>query len=161
MPSLAKQTGFTLIELVIVIALFSIIAAVASQILAQGFQTFITSQNLLEANWQGQLAMERMTRDLRSVRSANDISVNTSSAFTFVNSAGTSLAYTLSGSNLTLNNNILASGVNNLTFTYYDKTGATVTNPASIAYVKVALIITQNNTNYSVATAVFLRDLIS
>lgn len=156
-----KHQGFTLIEIVVVIVLISIIAAISSQMLAQGFNAYLTSEDITDANWQGQLAMERMVRDLRTVRSANDISVNTSSAFTFVNLAGSTMAYSLSGSNLMLNGNILARGVNSLTFTYYDKNGSAGPSVIDIHYVNVALNITQNNENYSVNTTVFLRDLSS
>jgi prepilin-type N-terminal cleavage/methylation domain-containing protein len=112
-----KQQGFTLIELISVMVLVSIIVAISSQMLAQGFNAYLTSEDIIDANWQGQMAIERMVRDIRTVRSANDISVKTSSAFTFVNLAGNTMAYSLSGSNLMLNGNILANGVNSLTFT--------------------------------------------
>jgi prepilin-type N-terminal cleavage/methylation domain-containing protein len=156
-----KQQGFTLIELISVMVLVSIIVAISSQMLAQGFNAYLTSEDIIDANWQGQMAIERMVRDIRTVRSANDISVKTSSAFTFVNLAGNTMAYSLSGSNLMLNGNILANGVNSLTFTYYDKNGTPGASTANLNYVNIALNITQNNANFSVNTTAFLRDLSS
>jgi len=161
MPYFKNQQGFTLIELVIVIVILSIIAAVASQMLAQGFNAFLKAQNVTDANWQGQVALERMIRDIRTVRSANDISSSTSTTFSFVNLAGTSMTYTLSGSNLTLNGNVLASGVNSLTFTYYDQNGNVGPSTANIHYVNIDLAIAEGNASYNLSTGVYLRDLSS
>lgn len=161
MRYLGKQQGFTLIELIMVIILLAVIAKVSSQMLAQGLTAYLCSEKTTEANWQGQLAIERMVRDFRTVRSANDISLHSSSAFTFVNLNGNTVAYLLNGEDLLLNDNVLASGVNSLTFTYYDKDGNVVSDIANLAYVNVALNLTKNGANYNIDTAVFLRDLSS
>ena len=70
--------GFTLIELVMVIMIIAIIAAMSSKLFVQGATGLLTAQNTLSANWQGQIAMERMTRDIRDVRSAVDVNTMTS-----------------------------------------------------------------------------------
>src|SRR5690348_6666928 len=103
MNSLTKQAGFTLIELIIVIVLLAVIAKISSQMLTEGFNSYLTMEKVTDANWQGQLALGRMVRDLRAVRSANDISVNTSSEITFVDSTGTTIDYKLSGTSLMRN----------------------------------------------------------
>ncbi len=154
-----KKNGFTYIELIISIVLIGIIAAIASELLAQGLNAFLTTQNITDANWQGQLAMERMIRDIRDIRSASDVSTNTATSLTFVDMLGNSIAYSLSGSNLMRNSDVLARGVSALAFTYYDNNGAVAGSTATLHYIKIGLTVSQNNTNYTLTTTAFLRDL--
>lgn len=151
--------GFTLIELIIVIVFAGIITAITSQMIAQGFNSYLNSKNLIEANWEGRLALGRMTRDIHEVRSAADISTASASQFVFVNRAGTSITYSLSGTNLLRNSQTLASGVQSLAFTYYTQNGATTSTASAIRYVLITLNITQNNTNFSLSRSVYLRNV--
>lgn len=159
-----KQYGFSLIELVIVMVMLGIIAAMSSLLLSQGFNAFFSSANILDANWQGQLAIQRMARDIQLIRSPADISTATASQLTFTDMNNNSISYTLSSSNLNLtkgiNTQTLAVGINSLTFTYYDQNGATPpATTAATRYIKIALVITQNNTNYTLTTAIYPRNL--
>ncbi len=158
-----KQYGFSLIELVIVMVILAVVAGMSALLLSQGFNAFFSSENILDANWQGQLAMQRMVRDIQMIRSPADISTATATQLTFTDINNNSISYALSGSNLNLTKNAstqtLAIGVNNLTFTYYDINGSTP--PASTTltrYIKIALTITQNNTNYTLTTAIYPRN---
>ncbi len=159
MTSFTKKAGFTLIELVLVIIIMSIVSVVGATMLAQGLQSFLTLQNTTNANWQGQVALERMTREIRYVRSAADVLTQTSGEFQFVDIYGNTIAYTLSGGNLVRNSQTLASGVNSLTFTYHDNNGNTVATSTNLHYVGISLNITQNGSNYAATTAIFLDDL--
>jgi len=156
-----KQRGFTLIELVLVILLISILAAVGSRMLAQGLNSFLNEQNVINAYWQGQLAIERMAREIRYVRSAVDILTNTSTEFQFVDIYGNTIDYKKSGTNLVRNTEVLASGVNTLTFSYQDKNGNTVAGTTNVHYVGITLNMTLNNANYNAKTSIFLDDLSS
>ena len=161
MHNLCKQCGFTLIELIFVIILLGIIGAIGSQMLTQGLNSFITQKNITNAIWQGQLAMERMTREIRYVRSAGDIIINTSGEFKFVDIYGESIDYKLSGSNLLRNTKTIANGVNTLTFSYSDQSGNAVSGTTDVHYVGITMNVTLNNTNYSLTTSIFLNDLSS
>jgi len=159
MHILSKQKGFTLIEIVVVIVLLGIIAAVTSSVLVTGLSGFLTTQNISEANWSGQLGMERMIRDIRDVRSASDISIFTSRELRFTDMNSNNIYYKLSGTNLTRNGQILSSGINKVTFNYYDQNGATTATQANIHYVRITIQVTQKNVKYQLTSSVYLRDL--
>lgn len=152
-----KIHGFTLIELVMVILLFSIISVVAATLIAQSFNGYLTSKNIVDANWQARLAFERMTLD---VRQAQSISTASASQLTFTDTSNNTITYQLSGSNLTRNGNILADGIQTLIFSYYASDGSTTSTPAAIRYIQYSLTITKNNTNYVATTAVNPRNLL-
>jgi len=155
-----NHLGFTLLELIIVIILTSLIAVVVSKIIAQGVQAHYTAKNVLDADWQGRLGMERMARDIRAVGSNSTITTATATQLVFTNIAGTSITYSLSGTYLMRNTQILADGINALSFTYFDNTGTSTATLSLIRYVGIALTITKNNTNFSLSTAVYLRNLL-
>jgi len=159
MQQLKKEQGFTMIELIMVIVLLGILAVPAAQILSTAFKSYLTAQAITEANWQGQIAMERMARDIADVASSSSVSTMTSNQFQFIDMSGNSLNYTLSGTNLMSNAQILASGVSSLTFNYYDQNGNTVTTNTNLHVVSISLTITENQSNYNLTTSVYLRDL--
>lgn len=155
-----KYSGFTLIELVIVIVILGIIAVASSQMLNTGLNAYITGKNIIDAGQQARLGIERMVRDIHAVRSSSDISSATASQFAFTDTSGNSITYSLSGSSLMRNSQVLADGISNLALTYFDLNGASTSTPANIRYITISLTITQGNTNFSVATSVYPRNLI-
>lgn len=154
-----KQNGFTYIELVIVIVLFGILAKMSATMLQQGFDAYLKARYVTDADWQGRVAMERMTRDIRMIRSPAAITTNGGSNLVFTDTDGNSIDYGLSGTTLQRSGIDLAEGVNSLTFTYYDKDGTSGATGTAIRYIKVSLNITQNNTDYTLTTALYPRNL--
>jgi len=155
----SKQHGFSLIELVMVIVLMGIIASIASKILAEGLNNLLTARKVNDANWQGQLAMERMIRDFRDVRSSGDISISSASEFAFTDINGNSIDYKLSGTSLMQGSSILADGISSLVFTYYNASGTSGASGSAIHYVKAAITVTQGGANYTVSALGYLRNL--
>lgn len=156
-----KIRGFTMLELILVIVLTSIVVVVTAKIIASSLSAYLTGQNTVDANWQGQVAVERMVRDIRATRSANDITTATASEYKFTDTTGTSIDYLLSGSTLTRNGTVLADGINSLSFTYHDASGGAGPATANIRYVTITMGVTRNNVNYQLVTSIFLRDLSS
>lgn len=154
-----NQNGFSLIEIIVVILLIGVIAAASAKLLISGGNAYVTSSNVINASWQGQVALERMVRDIRAVRSPSDITTASASQFVFVDSSGTTNTYTLSGSSLTLNGNTLADGINSLTFNYYDASGTTTATLANIRLIQITLNITQGGANFSLTTTAYPRNL--
>ena len=155
------HSGFSMIELIIVIAILAVLTAITLPILSTGFNSYVAQRNLSDANWQGKLALSRMTRDIRSLPSTGNISTASSTQFTFTDLNNASVSYTLSGTNLQRNALTLANGIAAITFGYYDNAGASTGTIANIRYVSVELNITQGNTNTTLETVINLRNIIS
>jgi prepilin-type N-terminal cleavage/methylation domain-containing protein len=157
------QNGFTLIEFIIVIMLVSIIASVSSTLLSQGFTGYSNNKNINNADWQARTAIERMQRDLRAIRSPIAIVTATATQLVFVNYQGNTISYFLDNNSLMrqTNNNpmqVLADGVQSLTFNYLDSNGAATSTPNDICYISINLNIVLNKTKYTIATAVYPRN---
>jgi prepilin-type N-terminal cleavage/methylation domain-containing protein len=150
-----KQKAFSLIELIIVMVIASIIAISANLLLLGGFSAYSSGNNASYSDWQARVALERMARDIRSIRSTGDISTATSTALTFVDINGNNVSYTLSGTRLMLNNKVLADNVQNLNFTYYTKLGTTAAQISAISYIVISLNIAYNNISFNITTAVY------
>jgi prepilin-type N-terminal cleavage/methylation domain-containing protein len=159
MKKKANQHGFTLIEMVVVIALSAIITVMVTRFLAQAVMSFLAAQNITDANWQGRIAMERMVRDIRQVRSPLDVTTMTATEFAFLDILGNSIDYKLTGTTLTLNGFVLANGISNVAFTYYNYAGTVAATAATLNFVYITLDVTQDNSNYSTSTAIYLRNM--
>jgi prepilin-type N-terminal cleavage/methylation domain-containing protein len=158
-----KENGFTLIELVLVIVLLGILASGGATLLAEGFNSFFKGRDITEADWQARVALERMGRDLRAIRSPSDIASSSSAtSITFTNVDGNTLTYsTPSGGNQILfsdgtNTAVLADGAN-LNLTYYDGTGNVLTAPpaTTVRYIAMALTITYHGANFIITQGVY------
>ncbi|HEV2614607.1 MAG TPA: prepilin-type N-terminal cleavage/methylation domain-containing protein [Gammaproteobacteria bacterium] len=148
------KKGFTLIELVIVIVILSVIAAIGSKVIGTAFNSYADNQSIVNANEQGRLALERMVRDLHAINSPSDVTTANASSLTFNDVNGNAVTYSLSGTQLQRNGIALADGINTLTFGYYGGTGAAAGTNAAIRYINVTLNITQNSVNYTLATTI-------
>ena len=141
--------GFSLVELVVVIVLLGIVAAVAAPFVSNSFKAYFTGRDLVETDWQGRVALERMTRELRTVRLPADLTMTSGSDLTFVDIDGNSVRYFMSNCVLTIceltrNTQPLATGVSGLAFSYLQRDGKTTTvTPASVYYITVDFTATQ------------------
>jgi prepilin-type N-terminal cleavage/methylation domain-containing protein len=152
--------GFTLVEMVLVIVLVGIIAGIGSTILAGGFKAYITSKNLSQAEWQGRIAIERLTRELRTVRSATalDLTLVPNTAITFTDTNANVISYTLSGTTLMRNAQPLADDISSLSFSYIANDGKTTAANASLVhYIVVDIAVSSQGSNYAVRTAIHPR----
>lgn len=155
-----KINGFTLIELIIVILIIGIIAAMSSNALLQGTINYTTSQTLGTLDAQAADALERISRIARTIPTSSYITTATSSQFSFKDKTGTSYSYQISSGNLVENANILSSNASTLVWTYYDKTGATTTTTSAIRFAQAALTLTKNNFSYTYTTSINLTNLL-
>jgi prepilin-type N-terminal cleavage/methylation domain-containing protein len=148
-----KQKGFTLIEIIIVIIVVGIIIAGSSNLLSQGFRSYMATKSVIDTNWQNTVALETMTRDLRAIRSSSDITAANSTSITFNATTGNTVTYTINGASLGRTEQSsyqpVADNFSNLTLQYYDSSGATAntSNPSTIRY-----IIVNPDANYPTIT---------
>jgi prepilin-type N-terminal cleavage/methylation domain-containing protein len=147
--------GFSLIELVMVMVVFGIVAAIAAPVMSSGFQAYFTGKDIAEVDWQARVAVERMTRELRAVRAPADLALASAGDLTFVDVEGNSIRYCLgavgtcpgAAGELMRNAQPLATGIGALTFAFLTRGAGATANPALAFYVTAAFTATRNATS--------------
>ncbi len=152
-----KTTGFTLIELVMVMAIITVISIAVGKIMFQGFKSFNTAQSGSEVDWQGYIAISRMVNDIHDMGDPALITSMTSTALAFTNMSSASISYQLSGTNLLRNSIVLARGVTALAFTYLDRNGSVTATAANVRYVTMSVTMTDDNITSSFSTMAGVR----
>lgn len=140
------QGGFSLAELLVVTAVLGLVMVAVISIQQKGQESYIYGANRIEAQQNARVALDRMTRELRSALS---IVALTSTDVTFVNQENSQVQYQFSGTNL---NRISASGtetiiggVLDVSMTYYkvwdpdDTKRVQTTGPSEVTVILVQL----------------------
>jgi prepilin-type N-terminal cleavage/methylation domain-containing protein len=160
-----RPRGFTLIELVMVMVLFGIVAAVAAPVVSSGFQAYFTGRDIAEVDWQARVAIERMTRELRAMRAPADLVITAADDIAFVDVEGTLIRYCMAGGgcagaagDLMRNGQPLASGISGLDFSFLTRTASPTATAAQVYYVTVAFSATRNTTSKAHRTTVSPRN---
>ena len=137
------QRGFTLAELLIVIAILGMMLAGIVSVQMQGQQAYLIGSHRVEAQQNGRIALELMVRELRSATSVT--AVPSATDMTFVDENGNSVRYALAGA--VLNRTTLGvttpliGGVVSLNLTYFqDYDGSTNTGTATANNTLVRLV---------------------
>ncbi|OGP64444.1 MAG: hypothetical protein A3K22_04225 [Deltaproteobacteria bacterium RBG_16_42_7] len=152
-----------------------IVALVVANALSTGIKGNLTTDNRKEALDQARVAMERMTREIRNLRSNNaaDLSVANANTFTFVDTSGASISFVLSGGNINRTSgttNTLATGISIGTFssgifTYVLSDGITETQTPTppqmltIKRIKIDFKATSSIESVSLQSEVWPRNL--
>ena len=149
--------GFTLIELVIVITIVGIAASIIGAMLLGTINAWTFKVNRYDLLWDGRLALDRMTREIRAIKNTTSVTTASSAQFRFINTGNVDITYSLSSTNLNRTENgsanLLAENVSSLAFTYYDANGNTIATPTvspsatNIRRVRINLTLTKNGEN--------------
>lgn len=156
------MTGFSLVELVLVIAIIGVVFAIGGFLLIEGFKASYTGMDTLRANWQSQIALGRMERELRLIRDAGSLTINVPNQITFKDNNET-ITYQLNNNILMRNNKPLADGIGTLEFTYYDKDYNVITNLAQfslVRFIRIYLVVIEGGVNYQFYTTINPRNLL-
>ena len=121
------KKGFTLVELVLTIALIAIVAGVIAPVLVGGLRSYVMISSQKAALAQVRLAMERMSAEIRLIPDTDSIDTWTSTQFQFDIPSESNVRYRLQSGDLQRGSTDLASNVSNLNFTYLNSGG----NPAA------------------------------
>lgn len=156
-----QQTGFTLIELVLVIVLTAIIGTLGARILSSGFTSYTIGKDMIELEWQGNLALERLNRDLRTIRSATsaDLTMTPADRITLTDINGSTVEYTVSGTTLLRNGEALADDIGNLSFAYLRSDGkAPATGAGQVHYIVTRLTSRTGKLSQSIRSVIHPRN---
>ena len=143
-----KKCGFTLIELVVVIVILVLIAGITTHYLVSASRLYAMLITQKQVDGELMDAVSRMRREAR-------LHVNTvaagSNTWIFSNTVGSINSFILSGTELNLNSNRLAAGVERFTLSYYDGTNGhlaplplSVSNCALVGRVALDIKVTNN-----------------
>jgi len=164
--SLFRSGGFTLIEAVITMIVVGVLATIGATVLSGGFRNYFLGREIAQDDAQGRLALERMSRELRAVRSTADLDISVQNQVSFTDLSGTAIAYRLNAaSQIERSQNgvagtyqPLADNVSALTITYLHNDGVNAENfggnPALVYYITVALTVKTSNVNLTYRTTV-------
>lgn len=124
-----NQKGHTLIEMVLAITLMSVLVSAVSVAFLPVLDTWSLNSPKNEITDSVSYAVGRMASEIAQVKNQTSVEVATSSRFKFTDVSNNSVDYTLSGTNLMRNANIMGRGIQSITFTYYDVNDATLVTP--------------------------------
>lgn len=130
------------------IVLLAIIGGIVGALLLGGTQAFVAQDTRASITTQGRLAVERIVRDVRLIRSrtAADIPTMTAATLSFVDTSGNAIVYTSGAGAVTRNGVALASpNATALTFSYFQQNGAVAAAAAQVWVIQVDLTFAGTN----------------
>jgi len=158
-----RANGFTLIEIIITIVIISIIASLAAMIILKGVSGYSAEDQRSNLNYQASLAMERMERDIRMIRSQGaDIATMTATNLQYTNVNGATVGF--SWTSPTLNrwngtgNDMLATGISAFSFTYLQQDGITAATSANVWFIDISMTSQQGTDTVAMHSRVHPRN---
>lgn len=149
---MSDASGFTLIEMVLVIVLLGLLAAMSAPMLSGGLNAFSAGRDSIEATSELRYAMARMTQEIRETGGAGGsytiapVGLGQAS-INFTRTDGTTMSFGASGANLVITQTgvnggpyFLSRRVQSLVFNHYQSDGVSVaTSNVDVAFVEVIL----------------------
>ena len=158
-----RQLGFSLVELIVVIVVLGIVASMGAVVVRDGILGYLRGREITSADWQGRLALERITRELRGIASPNYSNIAAtscgSSTFGFSDFTANPISYTQSTGTLTRNGQPLADSVTGLRFYCLTSTVQPTTTLSDVYYVTVSMVVSTANTSATYRSTVRPRNL--
>jgi prepilin-type N-terminal cleavage/methylation domain-containing protein len=149
--SIERQSGFSLVELIVVIVVLGIVASMGAMVVRDGMLGYLRGREITSADWQGRLALERITRELRDVASPNYSNITATSCgtstFTFSDISSTPISYTQNTSTLLRNGQPLADNIAALRFYCLSSAVQPTATLSAVYYISVSMVVATTNTN--------------
>jgi len=170
-----RRQGWTLIEVVTVLVVVGVIAAVGARMMSGMFLSYFTPRDITNSDAQARVGFERMTRELRQIRSATatDLDVASTAQVRFNDTDGNGVCFYRDAATSRLMRSAdgpatacgstgpqpLSDFVSNLFFRYYTNDGTTTTAaPASVYYVTVHVDVQDNNVSDTLRATIHPRN---
>jgi prepilin-type N-terminal cleavage/methylation domain-containing protein len=159
----SSTTGFTLIEIVITIVLVGVIGTIAAMIIMEGVAAYSEGDRDTALYYQARLGMDRMARDLRQIRSTDDISTWTATDLRYIDAMGAAAGFNWASPALRrwngTGNDTLATGITTFNFSYLQQDGTTpAADPADLWFIDISLTAQQDGTSLAMRTRVHPRN---
>jgi prepilin-type N-terminal cleavage/methylation domain-containing protein len=158
----SQPKGFTLIEMVITIVVVSILAGLAGMVILEGVRAYTVEQTRSDVHYQARLAMERMAREIRMIRSQADISAMAAANLRYTDANGSNTGF--NWVNPTLNrwngagNDVLATGITAFTLSYFQQDGVTAATTANVWFVEISMTAEQGAESLVLSSRVHPRN---
>ncbi len=152
-----RQLGFSLIELIVVTVVLGIVASMGAIVVRDGMLGYLRGREITSADWQGRLALERISRELRDVAWPNYSNIAATcgtSTFTFSDNSSTLISYTQSATTLLRNGQPLADNIAGLRFYCLQSDVQATATLSAVYYVSVSMVVATPNTNATYRTTV-------
>jgi prepilin-type N-terminal cleavage/methylation domain-containing protein len=170
-----REPGWTLIEMVMVLVVFGIVATIGATMMSGMFRSYFLARDITSSDAQARVAFERMTRELRQIRSATatDLDVASGAQVRFIDSEGNGVCFYRDAATNRLmrsadgpatacgatNPQPLADFVSGLNFFYYTNDGSTTTIlPTAVSYITVRVGVQDNNVSDTLRATIHPRN---
>lgn len=124
-----NQKGFTLIEMVLGITLMSLMIGAAALAFKPVLDVWGLTSPLNESTDITSYALSRMSFETSQIKDDTSLTVANAGRLKFTDVSNSSIDYSLAGTNLMRNADILARGVQSVAFSYYDINNTAITTP--------------------------------
>ncbi|MDZ7372347.1 MAG: prepilin-type N-terminal cleavage/methylation domain-containing protein [candidate division KSB1 bacterium] len=121
--------GYTMLELVIVIALVAVLSLVLGRLLLSGVDAFHYTTNRKEALRQARIALNAISRELRQIRDSQSIVLAGRYAISFVTVEGEDVSLTTGEGTVLRNGVAVARNVSEFELHYYTQDGKELATP--------------------------------
>src|SRR6266487_5928201 len=90
-----QQHGWTLIEMLTVVIILAVVATVGARLMSGMFQSYFAARDITNSDAQARVAFERMTRELRQIRSATatDLDAASGAQVRFIDTDGNGVCF--------------------------------------------------------------------
>lgn len=166
-----RERGWTLIEVVVVLIILAIVVAVGGRMMSNTLRSYFAAKDITNSDAQARVAFERMTRELRQIRSTADIDIASAIQFRFIDADGNGICYFRdvatnrlmrstdgpAAAGCTSSPQPLSDFVSSLNFYYYTTAIGTPAGPASVSYITVKVGVTDNDVSDTLRATIHPR----
>jgi len=168
------ERGWTLIEVVVVLIILAIVVAVGGRMMTGMLQSYFAARDITSSDAQARVGFERMTRDLRQIRSATatDLDVASAVQVRFIDADGNGVCFYRDAATSRLMRSAdgpstacgatspqpLSDFVSGLSFFYYTNALATTATPTAVYYVTVKVSVQDNDVSDTLRATIHPRN---